>query len=163
MVRKELRRRPELESLETMVLLSGISAVDHAGGEAMLAREPVADASIVLVGTAKGTYKTSSSFLSTFNEKGTISPLGKVKIKGSIQYGILHPTGTVTVSSATKKHGKITASLTTAGPDDPVFYTITSSSGIFAGDTGSGESLETLTIAKGKGPVHGKVTVMFVD
>ncbi len=163
MVRKRLRRRPELESLETMVLLSGISAAEHAASAVMLAREPVADAQIVFMGIAKGTYKTSSSFLSTFSEKGTISPLGKVKIKGSIQYGILHPTGTVTVSIATRKHGEIIASLTTAGPDDPVFYTITGSSGIFAGDTGSGESVLTLKPAKGKGPSHGKLTVVFED
>jgi hypothetical protein len=67
----------------------------------------------------------------------------------------------VTVSSATRKHGEITASLTTAGPDEPVFYTITGSSGTFAGDTGVGESILTLTPARGKGPAHGKVTVTF--
>ena len=152
MARKLVRRRPEVESLETMVLLSGITA-----------SEPLSGGAVVLSGIAKGTYKTAKvGEPTTFSEKGTISPLGKVTIKGSIDYLEVHPSGTVTLSSASKKHGTITASLTTAGPFSPVFYTITSATGIFAGDTGSGESVLMTTPAKGRGPAHGKVTLTFV-
>jgi hypothetical protein len=68
----------------------------------------------------------------------------------------------VTFSSATKKHGKITASLSAAGLAQPVFFTITGSSGTYSGDTGSGEVLLSVVPAKGKGAPHGKVTLTFV-
>ncbi len=100
--------------------------------------------------------------LTAFSDKGNVSPLGKVTLKGSINYGAASPTGTVTIASATRKHGKITASLSTRGHDQPVFFTITGSSGTYAGDTGSGEVLLSVVQAKGKGPVHGKATLTFV-
>ena len=38
MIRKRFRRRPELESLETMVLLSGLSVLEHPGVVAIAAQ-----------------------------------------------------------------------------------------------------------------------------
>ena len=164
MVRKRIRRRPQLESLETMVLLSGFSITQHQGAAAMVARQAHPDAAVVLLGSVKGTYKTAGS-LTTFSEKGDVSPLGKITLKGSIDYFLAHPSGTGTISSATRKHGKIISSLTTAGPDRPVYFTITSATGIYAGDTGSGEGLVSTVPAKGKGAAHahGKVTFTFVE
>jgi hypothetical protein len=122
------------------------------------------DGVVVLEGTAKGTYKTPGvGAATTFSETGTISPLGKVKIRGSIQYFSRLPTGTVTISSATKKQGKIFATVSTAGAGDPVYYTITGATGIFAGDTGSGVARVALRPAKGKGGAHGDVTLRFVN
>ena len=163
MTHKRFHRRPEVESLETMVLLSGVSAVEHPSMPAMNFMHAEVGKVIVLTGTAKGTYKSSSRGLTTFTDKGNLTPLGKVTLKGSINYGAASPTGTVTISSATKKHGKITASLSTQGPEQPVFFRITSSSGIYAGDTGGGEVLLSVVRAKGKGPEHGKATLTFVQ
>ena len=162
MAHKRFHRRPEVESLETMVLLSGVSAVEHPGVPAMMVIDPQVANPIVITGTAKGTYRSSSAGLTAFSDKGTLSPLGKVALKGSINYGAASPTGAVTIVSASKKHGKITASLSTLGPNQPVFFTITGSSGIYAGDTGSGEVLLSVVKAKGKGPAHGKATLTFV-
>jgi hypothetical protein len=158
MIRKRLRRRPELESLETMVLLSGISALEHHGAAAMVARETQAGGLITLSGTAKGTFKAagkSDNFLAT----GSLSPLGKISLKGSVNFAA--GTGSLIIASTGRKHGKITASLTPNGPTNPVPYKITSASGIFAGDTGSGEAVFDAVTAHGKGPAHGKVTIIF--
>jgi hypothetical protein len=158
MIRKRIRRRPELESLETMVLLSGISALEHHGAAAMVARETQAGSVITLSGTAKGTFKaagTSDNFLA----KGSISPLGKISLKGTVNFAA--STGSLIIASTGRKHGKITASLTPNGPQNPVSYTITSASGIFASDTGSAEAVFSTVAAKGKGPAHGKVTITF--
>jgi hypothetical protein len=163
MTHKRFHRRPEVESLETMVLLSGGSAVEHPSVPAMIELHAQAGNAILLTGTAKGTYKSSSSGVTTFSDKGTLSPLGKVTLKGSINYRAASPTGMVTFSSATKKHGKITASLSTQGPNQPVFFMIESSNGIYSGDTGSGEALLSVVRANGKGPQHGKVTITFVQ
>ena len=158
MKRTRLRRRPELESLETVVLLSGIS-----GAAANVAREPLAGGPIVLSGIASGTYKTTKiGEPTTFSEKGVISPLGKATIKGSIDYLEVNPTGTVTLTGVGKKHGKVFASVSTAGPYSPVYYTITGATGEYAGDTGSGVALVSSAPAKGKGPAHGKVTITFL-
>ena len=53
----------------------------------------------------------------------------------------MNPTGTVTLTGVGKKHGKVFASVSTAGPYSPVYYTITGATGEYAGDTGSGVAL----------------------
>jgi hypothetical protein len=156
MARNRFRRRPELEALETMVLLSAGPGAEGAGTAAMT------DAVLNMSGTAEGTYKTArSGEPTTFSEQGDVSPLGKVKIKGSIDYLLATPAGTVTISSAKGKRGTITASVVTGGPYSPIYYTITGATGVYAGDTGSGVAVLSSVPAKGKGPAHGKVVVDF--
>ncbi len=162
MTHKRFHRRPEVESLETMVLLSGFRGVEHGGVPAMAGPHAVADTAIVLLGSAKGTYKSGIGIglANTFSAKGNLSPLGKITLKGSINYNAVNPTGTVTLSSAIRKHGKTTASLRTQGVFHPVFYTITGATGTYAGDTGSGEVLLSSTATRGR---NGKVTMTFVQ
>jgi hypothetical protein len=156
MIRKKFGRRPELESLEAMVLLSGTSVVRHSVGAALVA--PVAKTSgpIVLSGTARGTFQSGRGAVAatSFSAKGPISPLGKATLRGTLQLQTANPTGSVTLT--VKKHGQLFASLTTKGLGSPVFYTITGGTGTFAGDSGSGEAILTTS-----GSSHGKVTITF--
>jgi hypothetical protein len=186
MIRKRFRRRPEFDSLETMVLLSGISVVEHTGVAALVA--PVAKSGgskstttpIVLSGTAKGTFQTGrgAGAPTSFNAKGVITPLGHATLKGSIQPALFAQisrqhipitvgTGkgvpsnspahpTGTVTLAVRKHGKVFASLSTQGSGSPVFYRITGATGTYTNVSGSGEAIITTT-----GSSHGKLTITF--
>jgi hypothetical protein len=167
MIRKRFYPRPEVESLESMCMLSGFSMLEHPGVTAMVARETQASNPIDLSGTLKGTYKSGAGVGATtsFKAKGALSPLGKVTLKGSINFSVKPPlgAGTMTLKSVGKKHGTITASLTAQGLGNPVFYDITGSTGIYAGDTGSEQATFSTVAAKGKGPSHGKVTITFME
>src|SRR5262245_33067420 len=141
MIRKKFSRRPELESLETMVLLSGVSVLRHSGVAVLVAREPQSSGPILLSGTARGTFRSGrgAGAPTSFSAKGSIGPLGKATLKGSLQFHVANPTGSVTLS--VKNKGKLFASLSTQGLGSPVFYTITGGTGAFAGDSGSGEAI----------------------
>jgi hypothetical protein len=156
MIRKKFCRRPELESLEAMVLLSGTSVVRHSGVAALVAPVAKTAGPIVLSGSARGTFQAEggAGAPTSFSGKGHISPLGNATLKGSLQLAIANPTGSVTLT--VKKHGQLFASLSTKGLGSPVFYTITGGTGTFAGDSGSGEAILTT-----KGSSHGRVTITF--
>jgi hypothetical protein len=165
MIRKQFHSRPEVESLETMCMLSGLSMLEHPGGTAMVARETQASNPIDLSGTLKGTYKSGAGTGApiSFKAKGALSPLGKVTLKGSVRFNVGLGTGTMTLKSVGKKHGTITASLISDGIGNPVSYDITGSTGIYAGDTGGEQATFSTVAAKGKGPSHGKVTITFME
>jgi hypothetical protein len=165
MIRTRFYPRPEVESLENMCMLSGLSMLEHPGVTAMVARETQASEPIDLSGTLKGTYKSGAGAgaPTSFKAKGALSPLGKVTLKGSIQFSVANGAGTMTLKSVGKKHGTITASLIAQGLGSPVFYEITGSTGIYAGDTGSEEATFSAVATKGKGPSHGKVTITFME
>ena len=144
MIRTRFHSRPEVESLEHMCMLSGLSMLEHPGVMAMLARQTQASNPIDLSGTLKGTYKsgTGAGAPIGFKAKGALSPLGKVTLKGSIHFSfsVRFGAGTITLKSVGKKHGTITASLISDRIGNPVEYDITGSTGIYAGDTGSEEA-----------------------
>ena len=136
MKRRTIRRRPEFESLESMVLLSGVAAAGDHAVAALVATKPVTHAAVSLSGTARGTYHSKAGALTTFTAQGTISPLGKATAKGSIQLST--GTGSLTLST---KHGKVLANLSTTGLGAPVFLTITGGTGQYAAASGSAEAL----------------------
>ncbi len=162
MKRRTYRRRPEFESLESMVLLSGIAAAEHEhhAAAAMVATKPVREALISLSGTASGTYRSGRAAGSpyTFTGKGTVSPLGRATVSGSLQLAVSAPTGQITVAT---RHGKIFASLSTSGLGAPVFYSITGGTGRFAGATGHGAGDLNIVQGHGKGPANGRFTITF--
>src|SRR5262249_16282228 len=108
MKRLMFRRRPEFESLESMLLLSGVAAAGHpyhAAAAMVASHRPVRDAVVSLSGTASGTYRAGrATGLFTFTGKGTVSPPGHATVKGSF----LMPNGQITIST---RHGKVFANL----------------------------------------------------
>ena len=132
-MRKTIRRRPEVETLESMTLLSGVAAAAH----------PVAAlTSVELSGTVKGTLSASGKVKGS----GSLSPVGKITFSGHQTIGVVQ--GSETLSS---KHGKI--SLTTdlrsiGGGSYTGEYTITGGTKSYAGASGEG-SLES-TFLNGK-------------
>jgi hypothetical protein len=153
--------RPEFDSLESMVLLSGLAAVGHrAHGAAMVRIEPALDVAVGLSGTARGTYHSGKALGSpvSFSGKGPVTPLGHATVKGSLQLDVQMPTGQITL---TARHTRIFANLSTAGLGQPFFYTITGGTGQFAGVSGSGVASVSTVPAHGKGPAHGHFTITF--
>ena len=159
MLRKTIRRRPEVKSPEMMMLLSGILAQTHADAAA-----PIVDTSrsLVLSGTVKGTYHGGRDELdlTTFRAKGKFGPLGIVAAKGAIQVAATGLTGAATLSG---QRGKLYTDLSTLGAGGLVFYTITGGTGKFAGLSGSGEETVDTTPSKGKGPAHGSFVITYVN
>ena len=96
MIRKRFRRRPELESLETMVLLSGLSVLEHPGVVAIAAQGCAPTRRQSCLEQPKEPTSSGAGRTSFFSAKGSLSPLGKVTLKGSIDYGVASPSGTAT-------------------------------------------------------------------
>ena len=166
MNRKSCRRRPEFDSLETMTLLSGISAMAHPAALPIIGPRDAVAAAITFNGTVKGTYKSHGLGVpDSFAAKGSLSPVGKISLTGSAVFSPVNPTGSMTITSTKNKHNKIFATLTTDGLQGPVFYTITGGTGTFAGASGGGQAEFAFTIAphKGSGASHGKLTIMFIN
>src|SRR5439155_17428363 len=92
----------------------------------------------------------------TFTAKGTINPLGRATVKGSLL--LSSGTGNLTISA---KRNKVFANLSTTGLGALVFVTITGGTGQFAGASGSAEATVTTVPANGKGPAHGHLTITF--
>jgi hypothetical protein len=143
------RWRPQLESLESVTLLSGPSAAVH-GVLAALATTASSAAAVHLTGTARGTYHVSIANPDTgkdytFLGSGQIAPLGTATLNGAIQspgfIAIGHSTGSLVLSTP---KGSVTLNLT--GPPQKGFtpvpdvfnFTITKATGTFKGDHGTG-------------------------
>jgi hypothetical protein len=158
MNRKSFRRRLEVESLESMTLLSGVSVTGHHAVAALVARETQSSVTIALLGTAHGTYRAGSGYgaATSFNARGKLTPIGAVTVKGSINLTAAISQGTATIST---KRGKIFTSLVGQGLNSPAFYTITGGTGRLAGASGSGEAV--VTIVPARNPGHGKVSITF--
>jgi hypothetical protein len=143
------RLRPQLESLESMTLLSGASAA-ISGALASLVTTAASAQQIHLTGTVKGSYHlqvknpdTGKDF--TFLGSGTLSTLGQVSLTGDIHSpGNIangHSTGQLVLSNP---HGSVTLELT--GPPqngntpvpDVFSFKIIKASGTFKDDTGTG-------------------------
>jgi len=160
MFRRSFRRRLEFESLESMLMLSGIAGAGHHAAAVLLAKEAQSTTTILLQGTVKGTYHYATALggVSLFTAKGSLTPVGSVTLNGSINYTLATPGGTMTIST---KHGKIKADLGTERLSNRVSYNITGGTGKYVGASGSGEAVFTAVPTKGKGPAHGKLTITF--
>jgi hypothetical protein len=157
MMRQSFRRRPEVESLESMVLLSGLSMVERPGVAALVARQAQINSSTPLSGTATGTYTERRGAPIHFSAKGSFSSLGNSTLKGTLNLSTGNASGKVTIS--VKKQGKVFANLTEAGVGSPVLYTITGGTGKLAGASGSGEAFFTVGVGRGRGTSHGMFTL----
>ena len=120
MNRKTFRWQAEFESMESIVLLSAVTLAGRPGAAAVAELEAKRH-SILLFGTAEGTYSTRGGpgAVETFSAHGLITPLGNVTLKGSIRRTSLKGSGSVTIST---KHGKVFAKLGAHGLGSPVIY-----------------------------------------
>jgi hypothetical protein len=176
-MREHLRRRPQLESLESMTLLSGSAAAVGGAIAALVAPPaPTSGHMIRLTGTAKGRFHahinnpdTGKDF--TFFGSGQVAPLGHVDLTGHIHSpGFIangHSTGLLVLSNP---KGSVTLSL--IGPvqsgftpvPDTFTFKITNASGKFKGDTGTG--FMVLELEPAAAPTltgeHGSFTMIFL-
>jgi hypothetical protein len=137
-IRKTYRRSPSVESLESMVLLSGFSTATHHAAPALLSKLPAASTVTNASGTLAGTITVGPGFDSrnSFDGSGVISPFGRMKVKGS--YAVSGPnyqqTGTFTL---TTPKGSIVVDTIEFG-NGPVSMTVTKGTKHFKGIAGSG-------------------------
>jgi hypothetical protein len=159
MIRKTYRHRPSVELLESMVLLSGFSAVKHHAAPALVTKLPAASTVTNASGTLKGTF-TSEGGDGPYSLKGSgvVSPFGHTTAKES--YAVSGPdyqqTGTITLTTS---KGNIVAHTIEFG-NGPVSMTITKGTKQFKGIGGSGsDSLELMTRNPGSVKPSGKFTL----
>jgi len=161
MIRKRFRRRPEFESLESMVLLSGGFAPEH-GLAALVVTGPKVKTPIALTGSAIGNYRFGHGLGTpiNFGAIGLIKPLGGLTLKGSMLFEIQNPTGQVTISTS---HGKVFATLSATSPGSVFSYTITGGTGKWANASGTGDAFVFTVPAGGVGSTHGRISINFVN
>jgi hypothetical protein len=152
-MRKSVRRRPELESLESIALLSGIPTAAHPGVAALVDHLPQARKTIKLSGTVKGTYSASLFGPVKFSAQGTVSPLGSVTATGSLNVLVVHPSGTMTVKTS---HGNINVKMSENFLGGPVTVTINGGTSRYLGAHGTGSGSITRT-----GVTHGTFSLKF--
>jgi hypothetical protein len=143
-MKRSTRRRPELESLEPMVLLSG--GLKHAPPPTPV--PPV----VSLVGSIHASGKLTSQVVSV-GGSGDLDSVGRVSVKYSAD--VLTPSASVTLGT---KHGKIILvgdSLLAPGTNSgSIHYRVIGGTGSYLGATGSGNASVTVDPLKG-----GKVTL----
>jgi|GEM_PF-5395903 len=158
-MRRQVRRRPVVESLESLTLLSALATTATHAVAAEVSARPTNVGPIELVGTAKGVYRNGQAAGApiSFVARGNISPLGRSTIRGNFQATVSPPTGSVTFSEG--RRGEVTATL--AATEDPsiVTYTITGGKGRFASATGSGTA--TISFAKANARGLGSYSTTF--
>jgi hypothetical protein len=134
-MKRSTRRRPELESLEPLVLLSHAPTPTPA--------RPV----VSLVGTIHASGKLNSQVVSV-SGSGDLGPVGKVSLKYFAD--VLVPSASVTLKG---KHGKIILvgdSLLPPGSNSgTIHYRVIGGTNSYGGATGSGEATVTVDPLKG--------------
>ena len=153
-MRKRVQRRPEVEGLEAMTLLSGMTGVALQAVE-VLAKTPVVPNPIHLAGTLNGTltHKGKGEFIKA---AGNLSPLQKVSFSGPEPATLL--TGGITNLVVPGKIGKLFVSfnLTPVGTSLSGTYTITGGTKALTGETGSGNV--TVALSSVVSPIHFSAT-----
>jgi hypothetical protein len=165
MIRKKYSRRPSVESLESMVLLSGFPAATHHAAPALLTRLPAASTVTSVSGTLEGTF-TSAAGDGPYHltGKGLISPLGHATVKGSesVSGPNFQMTGTLTLTTSKGNIVVHTVVHTTelGRLPGPVSMTITNGTKHFKGIGGSGSgSLDLMIRNPGSVKPSGKFTL----
>jgi hypothetical protein len=182
-MRHRFRRRPQVESLEALTLLSGASAA--------VGSIPLAMTSHLLhvSGTVTGTYHAreipDAGKTYDFSGRGRLSPLGHMVMNGSVQLPglLISPiTGTTPTSPEafgevvlTRPGGSLTLTLSAPSSDnattlpDVFRYQVARASGQFKGDTGSGQlkiavnpAPSTSSAAPSLANEHGTFTLVFI-
>jgi hypothetical protein len=158
MIRKTYRHRPNVELLESMVLLSGFSAVKHHAAAALVTKLPDASTASNVSGTLKGTF-TSEAGDGPYSLKGSgvVSPFGHTTVKES--YVVSGPnyqqTGTITLTTS---KGNIVAHTIEFG-NGPVSMTIIKGTKHFKGIGGSGSGSLDLMVRNHSVKPSGKFTL----
>jgi hypothetical protein len=156
MSRHDLSRRPEVEPLESMQLLSGIAAaVPLPAALVATSRSP-----IVLTGATSGTYHLQGE-TSHFTGTGTVSPLGHCSLKGSITRDAATDTAAGSLTITTPK-GKVHVAVTYIGLvgasfDEEYSYDIEGGTNHWAGATGRGDAI--ITAFPSASVTHGRFTI----
>jgi hypothetical protein len=164
MIHKSFRRRPELDAMESKLMLSGATAVHLQPPAALLAAVERGASPAVTVfqwgAQLRGQYKTdvSSPPLFIYSATGTIPSIGKATVTGSIDYALEAPSGTATIAT---KRGKIFAQATTMGIGQPIYFQITRGTDVYVAATGEEVAMCKLVPAKGRHAEHGKITIIF--
>jgi hypothetical protein len=133
MTRKALRRRPRLESLESIALLSGFSAALHHAVPALIATEPRSLTAAVLLGSFNGKWmrKTLTAPIS-FTGNGSVAGAA-ASLTGSLPHGVIAG-GSATIKTS---HGKITTH-STEKSGSAITFTVTGGTGKSEGASGTG-------------------------
>ena len=99
-MRKQLRRRPEVEGLEAMTLLSGMTGVAHQ--VEALAKAPTLPNPLHVTGTLTGTL-TKKGHGETIKAAGKLSPIGKVSFSGPATTSVTGGLSSLTIPDGTAK------------------------------------------------------------
>jgi len=178
-MRNSRRTRPQLETLESMALLSALAPVlTHPGGPTLTAATaPVTPTPVSLNGTLKGNYHVAGKVNPdtgldyVFSGNGSIAALGHVHVTGNV-----HTLGNIATGHAdgllvlSTPKGSLTLHLT--GPERKGFaklpdhfkFKITNGSGKYLHDAGTGTVVVVLDPAGTSAtPQHGTFTMVFVS
>ena len=164
MIRKTYRHRPSVELLESMVLLSGFSAVKHHAAPALVINLPDASTVTNVSGTLKGTYTAhGGDGPYRLTGSGAVSPFGHTTVKGSyVVSGPNQLTGTLTLtmSKGNILMDTVVDTIEFAKLPSPASMTITKGTMHFKGIGGSGSgSLELMIRNPGSVKPSGKFTL----
>lgn len=154
--KKSHRRRPELETLEAVTLLStfGHTLAPAVHAPAVHAAATPAITTVALHGTIHATGKLSGTTVAV-SGSGNLGAVGSASAKVTVN--LLHPPSSITLSA---KKGKLVLAedspLLTSGNGGSTTYHVASGTGSYAHATGSGTVTATYSLAKGN-----KVTLNF--
>jgi hypothetical protein len=150
MSRRKNQRRPELEALESVELLSGVATSGHHELARLVASESRASVAVVLSGVEKGTYRVrGGGTTAIFSGKGKVSPLGGTTVSGTLELAAASTTGQLTIAGG--RRGKIFASVNQVAPSTEYIYEITGGTKSFAGAAGTGIVTTTLVGSASRG------------
>ncbi len=160
MIRRRTHRSPVFDWMEERVFLSGLATPTLHDVPPLIATRAQDRDPVVLSGTAKGTYSSrrAPGAPLNFTAAGAITPIGRVSLKGSIEVNAQSPTGRLTISTG---HGKLFAELSALEPSDAYLVTITGGTKRWTGVSSSGEAIVRVVQSRGRGPVHGRLTITF--
>lgn len=139
------KRQPEVESLETMELLSGAAAaLPHGVASHLTAmvdralHKSVGDVALNVSGTVRGTYRiVQGGSEARFTGSGSLAaPVGKAQVQGTIANGTSSGGGQLTLKLGSR--GTIKASVTGVPSLGVYQYQIDGGTKTFAGDSGDG-------------------------
>ena len=152
-MRKQLRRRPEVEGLEAMTLLSGMAGVSHQ--VEALAKTPALPNPLNVTGTLSGTL-TKKGHGETIKAAGNLIPVGKVAFSGPAPTTLI--TGGLSNLTIPGKIGTLHMSLnlTSAGTTLTGTYTILGGTKALKGETGTGNV--TVGVSSLVSPIHFSAT-----
>lgn len=136
-MRRSFRRRPELERLESVALLSGFSTAPHPGAAGFVEHASQSTSPITLNGVFNGTYKVPLYFQpTTFDAAGSINPLGKFSVNGALP---LHSPNFISAATFVSPAGTIEITLTQNNVQSTTYQIkITGGTGIYQGASGGG-------------------------